>query len=168
VVATEEASTPAPVSAAPVPAAAPTPAAEPAATGLLGALDQLDARVRRIAIIEDNPDAARLLRRILQTQGDFQIVEAHTGTEGLALIRNDRPDLVLLDLMMPDMDGFAVLDQLKVDDDLEDLPVIVITAKELGRADRERLQGQIQMLLQKGSFMDEDLLEGIHGLLGTD
>jgi threonine synthase len=168
VVATEEASTPVPVSAAPVPAAAPTPAAEPAATGLLGALDQLDARVRRIAIIEDNPDAARLLRRILQTQGDFQIVEAHTGTEGLALIRNDRPDLVLLDLMMPDMDGFAVLDQLKVDDDLEDLPVIVITAKELGRADRERLQGQIQMLLQKGSFMDEDLLEGIHGLLGTD
>jgi threonine synthase len=68
--------------------------------------------------------------------------------------------------MMPDMDGFAVLDQLKADDVLDDLPVIVITAKELTREDRERLQGQIQMLLQKGSFMDEDLLEGIQGLLG--
>ncbi|MGC9349388.1 MAG: pyridoxal-phosphate dependent enzyme, partial [Anaerolineae bacterium] len=90
--------------------AEPAPSPKPASEDLLGALDQLDARVRRIAIIEDNPDAARLLRRILQTQGDFQIAEAHTGAQGLELIRDDRPDLVLLDLMMPDMDGFAVLD----------------------------------------------------------
>jgi threonine synthase len=146
--------------------ATPVPVKPASTGGILGALDHLDERVRRIAIIEDNPDAARLLRRILQTQGDFQIVEAYTGKEGLELIRTEHPDLVLLDLMMPDMDGFAVLDQLKADDVLDDLPVIVITAKELTREDRERLQGQIQMLLQKGSFMDEDLLEGIQGLLG--
>lgn len=135
---------------------------------VLGALDQLDRRVRRIAIIEDNPDAARLLRRILQTQGQFQISEAHTGREGLELIGAEQPDVVLLDLMMPDMDGFALLDQLQIQGLLDDLSVIVITAKELSRVDRDRLQGQIQILLQKGSFTDEDLLEGIEALLGED
>lgn len=132
---------------------------------LLGALDQLDARVKTIVIMEDNPEAARLLRRILQTRGDFQIAEAHNGRDGLALIRQHRPDLILLDMMMPDMDGFAVLDALKADPALRDLPVIVITAKELTQKERQRLQGQIKMLLQKGSFMDDDLLEGINALL---
>ncbi|MBN1248912.1 MAG: pyridoxal-phosphate dependent enzyme [Anaerolineae bacterium] len=147
-------------------AAAAPPPGRATTGGLLGALDQLDRRVRKIAIIEDNADAARLLRRILQTQGDFHITEAHTGEDGLDLIRREHPDLVLLDLMMPDMDGFAVLDQLEAQGMLESLPVIVITAKELSREDRERLQGQIQLLLQKGSFMDEDLVEGIRGLIG--
>lgn len=142
--------------------------AAPSSEGLLGALDQLDARVRQIAIIEDNPDAARLLRRILQTRGEFQIVEAHTGKEGLELIHSTYPDLVLLDLMMPDMDGFAVIDALKKDNRLKNIPVIVITAKELTIKDKLRLQGQIQILLQKGSFMDEDLLQGITALLGTE
>jgi CheY-like chemotaxis protein len=70
--------------------------------------------------------------------------------------------------MMPDIDGFAVIDELKADAKLKDIPVIVITAKELNLKDRERLQGQIQMLLQKGAFMDEDLLEEIGALLGKN
>jgi threonine synthase len=144
---------------------APTP---PSQAGLLGALDQLDKRVKQIMIVEDNPEAARLLRRILQTHGEFQINEAHTGKEGLDMIRATHPDLILLDLMMPDMDGFAVIDDLKADPKLKDIPVIVITAKELNPKDRERLQGQIQMLLQKGSFMDEDLLQEIGALLGKN
>ncbi len=148
---------------------APTPRPRKTASeDLLGALDQLDDRVRRIAIVEDNPEAARLLRRILQTRGDFQIGEAHTGKEGIDLIRLTHPDIILLDLMMPDMDGFAVLDTLKADSELKDIPVIVITAKELTIDERKRLQGQIQMLLQKGSFMDEDLLDGINALLGSE
>ena len=142
-----------------------TPTPKPPTENLLGALDQLDERVKTIVIMEDNPEAARLLRRILQTRGDFQIAEAHNGREGIALIRQHHPDLILLDLMMPDMDGFAVLDELKADDALRDLPVIVITAKELTQKERQRLQGQIKMLLQKGSFMDDDLLEDINALL---
>jgi CheY-like chemotaxis protein len=59
-----------------------------------------------------------------------------------------------------------VIDNLKADPKLKDIPVIVITAKELNLKDRERLQGQIQMLLQKGAFMDEDLLQEIGALLG--
>ncbi len=146
----------------------PTTAKTPASEDILGALDNLDERVRRIAIVEDNPDAARLLRRILQTRGDFQISEAHTGLEGLTLIQRIRPDLILLDMMMPDMDGFAVLDALKADSMLKDIPVIVISAKELTPAERLQLQGQIQMLMQKGSFMDDELLDGINALLGKD
>ncbi len=142
---------------------APTP--KPPTEDLLGALDQLDERVKTIIIMEDNPEAARLLRRILQTRGDFQIAEAHNGREGMELIRRHRPDLILLDMMMPDMDGFAVLDALKADEALRDLPVIVITAKELTQQERQRLQGQIKMLLQKGSFMDDDLLDDINALL---
>ncbi|MDF1515056.1 MAG: pyridoxal-phosphate dependent enzyme, partial [Anaerolineae bacterium] len=142
---------------------APSP---PSSEDLLGALDQLDKRVKRIAIVEDNPDAARLLRRILQTQGDFQIIEAHSGAEGLKLIRTMHPDLILLDLMMPDMDGFEMLNILEADTTLGQLPVIVITAKELSQSDRNRLKGKIQMLLQKGTFMDENLVEEINALLG--
>ncbi|MBN1261648.1 MAG: pyridoxal-phosphate dependent enzyme [Anaerolineae bacterium] len=135
---------------------------------LLGALENLDERVKKIVIVEDNPEAARLLRRILQTRGDFQIAEAHNGRAGLELIQSTQPDLIMLDLMMPDMDGFAVLDNLKADKVLQDIPVIVITAKELTTKERQRLHGRIQMLLQKGSFMDEDLLNEINALLGTD
>ncbi len=143
------------------------PTRKPLSEGLLGALEKLDERVRRIAIIEDNPEAARLLRRILQTRGEFQIVEAHTGKEGLILLDDTPPDLVLLDLMMPDMDGFAVIDYMKSKPALKDIPIIVITAKGLTTQERRRLQGQIQMLLQKGSFMDDELLDGILALLSN-
>jgi len=129
--------------------------------GLLGTLERLDGRVRSIAIIEDDPKAALLLRRILQTQGDYRIFEAHGGSEGIEMVRRERPDLVLLDLMMPDVDGFAVLEALKADEEVSDVPVVVITAQELTAAERERLEGQIETLMQKGSFTDEDLLEAI-------
>ena len=140
------------------------PAESQAATpqeGLLAALERLDERVRSIAIVDDNPDAVRLIRRILQAKGAYQIYEAGTGREGLALIRSRHPDLVVLDLMMPEMDGFAVLDALRADESTRDIPVIVVTAKILTPAERERLTGQIDSLLQKGSFMDDELLSDI-------
>jgi len=63
--------------------------------------------------------------------------------------------------MMPGMDGFAVLEALKADEDMRAVPVIVITAKELTAAERARLGGQIELLMQKGAFTDEELLEEI-------
>jgi len=131
----------------------------------LAALEDIDARVQRIAIIEDNPDAARLIRRILQAQGDYLIEEARDGLEGLMLIQEKRPNLVILDLMMPGLDGFAIVDAMKKDGRLQDVPVIVITAKELSAIERERLDGKIKALLQKGSFMDSDLLSDIRQAL---
>ncbi|HUV88088.1 MAG TPA: pyridoxal-phosphate dependent enzyme [Anaerolineae bacterium] len=129
--------------------------------GLLGSLGQLSTQVQSIAIIEDDPQATRLLRRILQTRGEYRICEARDGVEGLEMVRRERPDVILLDLMMPGMDGFAVLDALKGDKDVSEVPVIVITAKELTVAERERLSGQTDKLMQKGSFTDDELLEEI-------
>jgi threonine synthase len=133
--------------------------------GLLAALQRLDERVRSIAIVDDNPDAARLIRRILQAKGSYEIYQASNGRDGLALIQERRPDLVVLDLMMPEMDGFAVLDALRADAATQHIPVIVVTAKELTPAEQERLTGQIESLLQKGAFMDDELLADVLGAL---
>jgi threonine synthase len=129
--------------------------------GLLGSLGQINGRVRTVAIIEDDLQATLLLRRILQTRGEYRIFEASDGAAGLDLVHRERPDVILLDLMMPGMDGFEVLEALKADEKVSDVPVIVITAKELTAAERERLSGRIDMLMQKGSFTDEELLEEI-------
>ncbi|MBN1179055.1 MAG: pyridoxal-phosphate dependent enzyme [Anaerolineae bacterium] len=135
--------------------------------GLLGSLDNLDRNVQRIAILEDSPSASRLLRRILQAHGDYQIFEAHDGRTGLEMIRRERPDVILLDLMMPEIDGFGVLDALKKEDELKDIPVLVVTAKELTAGEQKRLSGRIEKLLEKGTFTDEDLLEEILEALNT-
>jgi len=136
--------------------------------GLLTSLDSLDARVQRVAIIEDDADARRLLRRVLQARGEYQIFEAAGGQEGIDLVREHRPDLVLLDLMMPDVDGFEVLESIRGDGELSETRIIVITAKTLTRGERRRLSGQIEALLQKGSFLDDDLLEEILSTLGSE
>jgi threonine synthase len=133
--------------------------------GLLTALEELDNRVQRIAILEDNPDAARLIRRILQAQGDFLIDEATNGLDGLHLIQRQRPNLVILDLMMPGLDGFGVVEAMKTEPALHDIPIIVVTAKELSPIERQRLDGKIKALLQKGSFLDSDLLSDIRQAL---
>jgi threonine synthase len=129
--------------------------------GLLAALHRLDERVRSIAIVDDTADARRLIRRILQAKGAYQIYEAEDGHAGLELIRSAKPDLVILDLMMPEMDGFAVLDALRADDATRDIPVIVVTAKALTPEERDKLTGQIESLLQKGSFMNDELLADV-------
>jgi threonine synthase len=137
------------------------PTEVPAVEGLLGSLGKLNGRVRRIAIIEDDPNATLLLRRILQTQGEYQIFEAQDGVEGLELVCRERPDIILLDLMMPGMDGFEVLEALKANEEVGNVPVIVLTAKELTATERERLSGQVEMLMRKGSFTHEELVEEI-------
>ncbi len=133
--------------------------------GLLTALDRLDDRVQSIAIIEDEPDARILLRRILQHKRKYKIYEAADGASGIKLLRTEKPDLVLLDLMMPEVDGFAVLDTMKEDKTLRNIPVIVITAKDLTREDYKRLSGRVESLLQKGEFMEEELFDSISDVL---
>jgi threonine synthase len=129
--------------------------------GLLSALEQVDAAVSRVVVIEDNADAARLISRILRTRGNYKVEIAGDGLQGIELVRQIQPDVIITDLMMPGMDGFQVLDRLKADPVLCQIPVIVLTAKELTPRERERLSGQIGALLQKGSFLDEELLHSI-------
>lgn len=133
--------------------------------GLLASLEDLGRDVKRVAILEDDLNAALLLRRILQAQGNYEILEAHDGLSGLDLIRNERPDLILLDLMMPGMDGFEVIEALKKDPELHDIPIIVISAAHLAPAQKAFLQGQTNSLLRKGSFIDTELMDNIHTVL---
>ena len=81
-----------------------------------------------VVCIEDEPEMIDLIRLILR-RADYDFVGAVGGVEGLEAVRNNKPDLVLLDLMMPDVDGWEVYRQMKADDDLKAMPVIVITAK---------------------------------------
>ena len=134
--------------------------------GLLAALNQVAPnRFPRVAIVDDTAEARRLIRRILQSQGDFAIFEASNGKEGLNLIRRELPDLIILDLMMPEMDGFAVMDALKADQKTAEIPVIVATAKELTPEEKNRLGTQIQSLMQKGDFLNDEFLEEVKALI---
>lgn len=135
--------------------------------GLLAALTKVSIdRFPRIAIVDDNPDVRRLIRRILQSQGNYALFEAENGRDAITLARTERPNLMILDLMMPEMDGFSVISELKKDPDTAEIPVIVITAKELTPAEKERLRGHIQTLMQKGDFMNDELLDEVRALLG--
>jgi len=145
----------------PLKPAAPIPQEE----GLLAALERLDERVKSVAIIDDDVNATRLLKRILQARGKYILYEAANGREGLELLRREHPDMVLLDLMMPELDGFGLLEIMKQDDSLKGIPVIVVSAKELTPNERKRLAGQVQSLLQKGTFTDQDLLSDIQAVL---
>jgi threonine synthase len=143
------------------PEATPTPQ-----EGLLSALNNVTPnRFPRVVVVDDTPEARRLIRRILQSQGDFEISEATNGREALELVAKERPDLVILDLMMPEVDGFAVLDSLRSQPETANIPVIVATAKELTVDEKSRLQGQIQSLMLKGDFLNDEFLEEVRSLI---
>lgn len=138
----------------------------PQQDGLLAALNRVAPnRFPRIIIADDSVDARRLIRRILQSQGDFTIFEASNGKEALKLIKKEKPDLIILDLIMPEMDGFAVIDILKRDPETANIPVIVASAKELTSDEKGRLEGQIQSLMQKGNFLNDEFLGEVNSLL---
>jgi threonine synthase len=135
--------------------------------GLLAALSKVAIdRFPRIAIVDDNEDVRRLIRRILQSQGDYTLFEATNGREAVELAVKEHPNLMILDLMMPGMDGFSVMENLQSNPDTADIPVIVVTAKELTSAEKERLHGHIQKLMQKGDFMSDELSDEVRALLG--
>jgi two-component system response regulator VicR len=92
------------------------------------AVHEGDESKKTVVCIEDEPEMIDLVKLILGRKG-FELVGAVGGREGLDTVRKLKPDLVLLDLMMPDMDGWEVYQQMKADDELKTIPVIVVTAK---------------------------------------
>jgi two-component system response regulator VicR len=84
--------------------------------------------LKRLVYVEDEREMIDLVRLILGRKG-FEVIGANGGRDGLETIRRELPDLVLLDLMMPDMDGWDVYQQMKAEDTTRDIPVIVVTAK---------------------------------------
>lgn len=88
----------------------------------------MSAEEMRVVCIEDEPEMIDLVRLILGRKG-FEVIGADGGVAGLETVRREKPDLVLLDLMMPDMDGWEVYQQIKADEELRTIPVVVVTAK---------------------------------------
>jgi threonine synthase len=136
--------------------------------GLLSALSRITPkRYSSVAIVDDHPHARRLIRRILQSQGEYTIYEATNGREAIELARKELPDVMVLDLMMPELDGFAVLDALKSDEATASIAIIVVTAKVLSPDEKARLRGRIHSLMPKGEFLDDELVDEIDSLLSN-
>jgi len=127
----------------------------------LGRLDHPKGKRVEVLVIDDHVDDILLIRRILEAQGDYRINEANGGRAGIEMVRRRPPDVIILDLMMPDVDGFGVLEALKREPETRAIPVIVVTAKQLTEEDRKRLNGQVEVLLSKGLFTERELLEDV-------
>ncbi len=117
-----------------------------------------------VMVIEDDRITQDLTRDMLQRHG-WKVTLAHNGKVALELAEQTLPDLILLDLMMPEMDGFEFLNRLRHHADLKNTPVIVLTAKEMTRADREYLTSRVNAIFQKGAYHRDDLLTQLQELL---
>jgi PAS domain S-box-containing protein len=118
----------------------------------------------RILVVEDDADTRSRLCGSLREQ-EWEVWEAGDGVEALAILRHHAPDLVLLDLMLPRVNGFEVLKEIRSDERLHTIPVVVMTAAELSTEDRRRLQGQVEQILQKGLYSRDELLSEMRVLV---
>ena len=115
-------------------------------------------------LIVDDEDQIRTLMRTALERAGFQVREAANGKEGLEQVANNPPTVILLDLMMPEMDGFEFVKELKKRKEWRAIPVLVVTAKEITEEDRERLDGYVERILEKGEYNREDLLAEVRDL----
>jgi CheY-like chemotaxis protein len=91
----------------------------------------------------------------------YEVFEASGGQEGIELVSQVDPHIIVLDLLMPDVDGFAVLEQVKSNPDTRSIPIVVVTAKDLTDEDHKQLNSRIATLIQKGVLNKEELLEDV-------
>lgn len=114
--------------------------------------------LKRVVVIEDNVAAARLMSRILESRENSEVYLAQNGEKGLDIVRKIHPDLVITDLMMPDVDGFEVIETMRGDDTLKNIPIVVVSAKDLTAAEKQFLEANVDLMLQKGSFIDDEFM----------
>jgi CheY-like chemotaxis protein len=121
---------------------------------------------RSLLVVDDDPAVRTLLRRMLEKQG-WSVAEAEDGKSALDLITEHRPDLILLDLMMPTMDGFVFLDELARREGSNAAPVVVLTAKDLTDEDRHRLGRSVARVFEKTSLGGEGVVRAIGQVLAA-
>jgi CheY-like chemotaxis protein len=117
-----------------------------------------------ILVIEDDEATRSLMRRTLERAG-LTVSEAADGRAGLACLAQHIPALILLDLMMPEVDGFRFVSELRRNPAWRNIPVIVVTAHDLDETERSRLNGDIELILQKGAYSRDELLREVRELL---
>ncbi len=136
--------------------------------GLQAALENLDEKTTSVLLIDDNDDDALLIRRLLEGRKAYRVYHARDGWEGLALARQKLPDLIITDLMMPGIDGFGLVEELKLDPRTEDIPVVVVSAKDITPEERARLNGHIEAVYQKGSLPPRKFIEQVVQVIEDD
>ena len=117
-----------------------------------------------VLVVDDDPMTLDLMEGALKPKG-FDVLKAGGGGEGLQLAREQPPDLIVLDLLMPDMDGFQVLDALKQDPITADIPIMILTSKTLTPEDKVLLNGRISHLTRKGEFAIPDFVSLLHSVV---
>ena len=133
----------------------------------LASLDRLngDGSIREVLVIDDDPNDLRLLGKMLTEQGRYKALLAEGGPAGWNAIKSKLPHAIVLDLFMPEMDGFTILEQLRKEDKLRNLPVIVITGADLTSEQQKLLDNLGQRLLQKSSLREKELISSIENAL---
>ncbi|MDX9722082.1 MAG: response regulator [Myxococcota bacterium] len=115
-------------------------------------------------IVEDDPATRETMRRTLIREG-WTVREAENGRVGLSRLEQGLPSIIFLDLMMPEMDGFAFIEALRAREEWRGIPVVVVTAKDLSAAERHQLRSQVDQIIQKGDYQRSDLLAEIRRLV---
>ena len=121
---------------------------------------------RPVLVVEDHAETREMLRRFLEREG-WAVIEAANGREALERVAAERPELIVLDLIMPEMDGFAFIEALRQDATWRSIPIVVVTAKDLTPDERRRLNGTVEQILQKGGYTREELLREIRDLVAA-
>jgi CheY-like chemotaxis protein len=116
-----------------------------------------DGQSRSALVVDDEPEARDMLRRALESHG-WSVVEAPNGRAAIEKLQERRPAVILLDLMMPEMNGFQFVEELQKNADWREIPVVVVTAKDLTQEERVLLDRQVGIVLQKGAYRSEELL----------
>ncbi|NLE43697.1 MAG: hybrid sensor histidine kinase/response regulator [Chloroflexi bacterium] len=136
------------------------------AEGLLAAIDSIE-NVRSILIVDDDRGFCRLVERMLQASGrDYLLRQAYDGRSGLAEMRLRRPDLVLLDLIMPEVDGFEVLEQMCQDLRLSDVPVVLLSATNVAEMALKRRGGRM-VIRRADAFQPMEIVRSLEAIMGV-
>ena len=114
----------------------------------------------RVLVVDDDPQTVRLLSTVLTNDG-YEVLKVYGGSEAIETAISQSPDLIILDMMMPKVDGFQVIQRLTGDPRTRDIPIVICTALDLTDEDRDRLNGQIQSIIQKTGNVKEELLAAI-------
>ena len=118
----------------------------------------------RLLLVEDDAPTREMMRRMLEKE-QWTVMEAENGQVALEQIANQQPELILLDLMMPQMDGFTFVNVLQQNEAWRSIPVVILTAKEITAEDRQQLNGYVENILQKGAYTREELLSQVRKLV---
>jgi signal transduction histidine kinase/CheY-like chemotaxis protein len=110
-----------------------------------------------VLIVDDDPTMRDLTARLMQTEG-WDIREAANGVLGLQRVAEHAPTVIILDLLMPELDGFTLLTTLRATRAWQSIPVVVVTAKDVSEEDRQRLNGHVNKILRKGAYQRNELL----------